>query len=197
MSQHMINITNMTTLKSVLPPHDDNYFVGLPHIRYEKKSCLYTVKYFPTLEVYTCSCKDFNYRRRKTNEMCKHIEYINNLDEICEAGINNGISWSKQGFFESKSVVMIDKTDSKSDSKTDSKSATTMASSPTSTSVPIKTHRKSQPPRQRCVDTSALGNASLSAEETCQMLKDIVFASKSMLSTVDKLVDKLHNVKVE
>lgn len=179
----------MTTLKSVLPPHDDKYFVGLPHILYQNKSCSYTVKYFPTLEVYTCSCKDFNFRRRKTNEMCKHIEYINDLDEKWEAGKNHGMSSSKSDLFESNSVTMID--------KTNSKCATTMASSPTSTSAPIKTHRKSQPPRQRCVDTSALGNASLSAEETCQMLKDIVFASKSMLSTVDKLVDKLHNVKVE
>lgn len=184
----------MSISKSVLPPYDDDYYLNLPHIRYKKKSCLYTVKYFPTLEVYTCSCKDFNYRRRKTNEMCKHIEYINNLDEICEAGINNGISWSKQGFFESKSVVMIDKSNSKS--ATNLASSSTSDSVATSSTTPVpngapKAHRK------KCVDTSsALRNASMSVEETCQMLKDMVFASKSMLSTVDLLVDKLHNIHV-
>lgn len=163
---------------STLPPHDDKYYSGLPNIEYKKDNVGYTVKYFPTLEVYTCSCKDFNYRRRYNNEMCKHIMFINDIDN--ELGENTSID-AKIQFFKSKMITMVDNTNECS-----------AASTSTSTSTRIITPGKLSTPKCATGDES-----SLSAEEACQMVKDLVYVSKSVLTTVDSLVDKLRQVKVK
>lgn len=160
---------------SALPPHDDKYYSGLPNITYKKKHVGYTVKYFPTLEVYTCSCKDFNHRRRFTNEMCKHIMFINDIDNSFGETTSTE---EKIQFFKSKMVTMVDKTNANECSA--------------STSTRIITPGKLSMPESATCDES-----SLSAEEACRMIKDLVHVSKSVLTSVDSLVDKLGKVKVK
>jgi hypothetical protein len=162
---------------STLPPYGDKYYSGLPNIEYKKDNVGYTVKYFPTLEVYTCSCKDFNHRRRFKNEMCKHIMSINDIDD--SLGENTSLD-AKIQFFESKMVTMVDNTKK-------------CSAASTSTSTRIIT------PDKLSVSKSATHNdkSCLSVEEACQMVKDLVHVSKNVLTTVDGLVDKLQRVKVE
>ena len=161
---------------STIPPHGDKYYSELPNLEYKKKNIAYTVKYFPTLEVYTCSCKDFNYRRRFKNEMCKHIMLINEIDN--SLGENTSID-AKIQFFKSKMITMVDNTKK-------------CSASSTSTSTRIITPDKLSMPKCATGDES-----SLSADEACQMVKDLVYVSKSVLTTVDSLVDKLRRVKVK
>lgn len=47
----------------------------------EGSSSTYVVKYDHENEFYTCTCPDFIHRCSKTNEMCKHIQKIKNLDD--------------------------------------------------------------------------------------------------------------------
>ena len=47
----------------------------------EGSSSTYVVKYDHENELYTCTCPDFIHRCSKTNEMCKHIQKIKNLDD--------------------------------------------------------------------------------------------------------------------
>ena len=53
---------------------------------YRIKSCKsssnsYTVTYNHDKEYYSCTCPDYVHRCSKTNEMCKHITKIKNLDD--------------------------------------------------------------------------------------------------------------------
>lgn len=162
---------------STLPPHDDKYYSGLPNIEYKKDNVGYTVKYFPTLEVYTCSCKDFNYRRRSNNEMCKHIKFINDIDDAL--GENTSTDGKIQ-FFKSKMVTMVDNTKKCSNS-------TSTSSTRVITPDKLSVSRSATYADKSC----------LSVEETCQMVKDLVHVSKNVLTTVNSLVDKLQEVQIK
>lgn len=69
----------------VLAAHDASFYAGKSHYKYtvQSKSSIkkYTVKYYVHIECYTCSCPDFNFKRRHCNEMCKHIETVKYLDD--------------------------------------------------------------------------------------------------------------------
>ena len=109
--------------------------------------------------------------------MCKHIMFINDIDD--ELG-ENTTTESKIQFFKSKLVTIVDNTKKCSGA---SKSTSTRIITPDKLSVSKSaTHN----------DTSCL-----SVEEACQMVKDLVHVSKNVLTTVDSLVDKLQQVKVE
>lgn len=66
---------------AVLPAHSSSYYQDLicsSEYDFQNK---YTIRYFSAIEAYTCTCPSFQYRCRKSNEMCKHIEKVKVLDD--------------------------------------------------------------------------------------------------------------------
>lgn len=157
-------------MAKALPRHDDVYYSGLPYTQYKLKGSVYVVKYYPTLEIFTCSCKDFNHRRRKTNEMCKHIEFFNNLDETWEKSPLKKDAASKQAFFQSKSVSIND-----IDAREITKKIERVGPHPVSVTVAMD---------------------EMSTTDACSLVKDLVDVSRSALSTVDTIVRKLELAKI-
>lgn len=162
----------------ILPPHNDEYYTGQPFIQYKKKGNSHVVKYFPTLEVFTCSCADFQHRRRKTNQMCKHIEIVNDIDNSWEEyrdSASNAMGMKE--YFNEKMIEIIDNTGS------------TFSASNSSTFI--------TPPKNVTITSSSTSlNKSLSVEETCKIVKELVGVSRTALSTVDNLVNKLEQVTI-
>lgn len=158
-------------MAKALPRHDDVYYSGLPYTQYKLKGSVYVVKYYPTLEIFTCSCKDFNHRRRKTNEMCKHIEFFNNLDETWEKSPLKKDAASKQAFFQSKSVSIND-----IDTREITKNIERVGPDPVSVITTVD---------------------EMSTADACSLVKDLVDVSRSALSTVDTIMRKLEHAKIE
>lgn len=169
------------TMAKTLPRHDDVYYSSLPYTQYKLKGSVYVVKYYPTLEIFTCSCKDFNHRRRKTNEMCKHIEFFNNLDETWEKStLKKDRGVSKQTFFQSKSVSIND-IDTREITKNEERD----------TSIDMSSFKSRVGP-----DPVSVTMDEMSTADACGLVKDLVDVSRSALSTVDTIIRKLENAKI-
>ena len=85
----------------------------------EGSSSTYVVKYDHENELYTCTCPDFIHRCSKTNEMCKHIQKIKNLDdngvilqhdthESEDVASNNTTVDCNDGFVDESSTLSLD-----------------------------------------------------------------------------------------
>ncbi len=170
-------------MAKALPRHDDMYYSGLPYTQYKQRASVHVVKYYPTLEIFTCSCKDFNHRRRKTNEMCKHIELFNHLDETWEKSTSKKDGLSKQTFFQSK-MVSINDVDTGEITKNREHD----------TSIDMSCSYKSRVGPHPVSVTTAVDE--MSTAEACSLVKDLVGVSRSALSTVDTIIRKLEHAKI-